>query len=196
MKSTSNNNRENIKRVALQLFTQKGFENVTIAEICEKAKCSTSTFYYQFGTKDNLLDSYTKVNSVIDQSILSSLLVLSSAWAKLWRIHETFVDSHTRLGASLYKRIFCKYILSDENWSESEGIAESTELIIPLIMQGQEQGEIRNHTPAEELAKSVTIHMIGTTIMWCADNGSYDLKPVMKNQLINLYDLSEELRSK
>lgn len=194
MAQKTNQNSENIKKAALELFQERGYDNVTIADICEAAGCSTSTFRYQFGTKDTLLHSYNQVLTVIDQSILSSLLVLSGAWEKLWLIHEAFVDSVIRLGPALFSMILTSYIASKDLWSKSEGVIDSTELIIPLVSQGQSTGEIRNHSPAKDLAYTVTVQMFGVCIAWCADKGSYDLKAVMKKHLANLYDLREDLR--
>lgn len=196
MNNKDNKSKDKIKVAALQLFKEKGFNNVTISEICKVAGCSPSTFYYQFGNKYNLLHSYTEVFTVIDQHILSSLLVLPSAWEKLWKIHESFVDSLLKLGVSLYLEILSSDLKSDSLLSESLVFTESSELIIPLILQGQENGEILNLTPATEFAKTITIQMMGVCYLWCANKGGYDLKSMMKHHLSNLYYLREDLRDK
>lgn len=194
MNNENNNSKEKIKSAALQLFKEKGYESVTITQICKVAGCSPSTFYYQFGTKNNLLHSYTKVLTVIDHNILSSLLVLTTAWEKLWKIHESFVDTLLELGVSLYLEMLSSNLKSEVTFSESDSFNESSELIIPLILQGQKNGEIRNLTPAADLAKTVTIQMMGVNYLWCVNKGAYDLKSMMKHHLSNLYDLREDFR--
>ena len=48
-------NRDVIMQIAVELFSQKGFENVGIQEICELSKVSKPTLYYYFGSKNGLL---------------------------------------------------------------------------------------------------------------------------------------------
>ena len=47
-----------IKEIGLKLFQERGFENVTINEICEQSGVNKHTFYYYFKSKDELLKDY------------------------------------------------------------------------------------------------------------------------------------------
>ena len=184
--------RKRIQKAALTLFREKGYENTTINEICRAADCSPSTFYYQFGSKDKLVENFASPYEVVDQFLLVSLLSLPTAWQKLWRIHQSFVASVVELGASLYFRKMTLTMNQGENWSESEKTVFTNNLIVPIIREGQRTGEIRNHTPAEELAMTVTVQMLGVCFSWCLDHGSFDLEQRMKQMLTNLYDLRRE----
>ena len=51
---------ESRKRIfdsAMKLINNKGFENVSISDICKSAKCSVGTFYHYFPSKDDLIMS-------------------------------------------------------------------------------------------------------------------------------------------
>ena len=37
--------------VATALFRERGYDSVSISDICKAAKCSISTFYYQYDSK-------------------------------------------------------------------------------------------------------------------------------------------------
>jgi AcrR family transcriptional regulator len=47
-----------IEQVALQLFRNRGFDQVTVEDICGRAGVSPATFYRHFGTKDAVVFSY------------------------------------------------------------------------------------------------------------------------------------------
>jgi AcrR family transcriptional regulator len=46
--------KEKIIRIAEQLFAQKGYDSVGVAEICESAEISKGTFYHHFESKEIL----------------------------------------------------------------------------------------------------------------------------------------------
>jgi AcrR family transcriptional regulator len=47
--------RDSIVRNAVDLFEQRGFDAVSVEEICQASMCSRSTFHRHFGTKEDLL---------------------------------------------------------------------------------------------------------------------------------------------
>jgi len=47
-----------IEQVALGLFRTRGFDRVTVEDICARAGVSPATFYRHFGTKDAVIFSY------------------------------------------------------------------------------------------------------------------------------------------
>ena len=55
-----------LQSVALTLFEQRGFENVTMQEVAQKGEVSESTLYRYFGTKESLVvwDEYDLDNEI------------------------------------------------------------------------------------------------------------------------------------
>lgn len=47
--------KENLLTAAVDAFAAKGFEDTTVAEICEKAGANVASINYHFGSKENLL---------------------------------------------------------------------------------------------------------------------------------------------
>ena len=51
--------KKNIFLKAIELFGEKGFENVKINDICESLKISTGSFYYYYPSKEAIFLEYT-----------------------------------------------------------------------------------------------------------------------------------------
>lgn len=195
MSDNVNKNRVTIQAAALQLFKEHGIQNVSITQICKAAHCSPSTFYYQFGNKNNLLFSLISFDRIFNQETLSDTLTMSSPWEKLWRIHESYATVALELGPEVYGGIFHSNLaeLIPEFFSHEDKI---NNLITPLIIQGQAYGEIRNQSPAASLADTVSKMLSGTNYSWCCSKGSFDLKATVKRNLENVYDIRMDLRAK
>lgn len=71
-----------ILRVALNLFTEKGYFNTSIAEIREAADVSTGTIYHHFKTKE-------AIAAALFETILESL---SESFAEIWNQSEATFD--------------------------------------------------------------------------------------------------------
>lgn len=55
----SRQTRENIVRAATRLWSDKGYEQTSVAEICEAAGVGRTTYYFHFETKEQLLGELT-----------------------------------------------------------------------------------------------------------------------------------------
>jgi AcrR family transcriptional regulator len=63
--------RAHIEQVALELFRSRGFDQVTVEDICAEAGVGPATFYRHFGTKEGVVFSYeesfaTAVRTALD----------------------------------------------------------------------------------------------------------------------------------
>jgi len=55
-------NRENILKIALELFAAAGYDAVGVQEIVDRAEITKPTLYHYFGSKRGLLDAILEVN--------------------------------------------------------------------------------------------------------------------------------------
>lgn len=83
--------REYILSVATRLFSERGFANVSIRDICEAAGVTPPTIYYYFGNKDHLF-----------QAVISRTLSLKDFRETLVKAVKKQPDPGAKLGAFIH----------------------------------------------------------------------------------------------
>ncbi|RQX17462.1 TetR family transcriptional regulator [Micromonospora ureilytica] len=58
--STGGSTRERIKAVALELFTEQGYEKTSLREIAERLNVTKAALYYHFKSKDDIVASFVE----------------------------------------------------------------------------------------------------------------------------------------
>lgn len=193
MRIKGKNAKNDIKEAAITLFKEKGFENVMISDICERAGCTPSTFYYHFKSMDGFRMSLWDVDSRFTMDVLVSILSLPSAWEKLWAVHSRYVQEALSYGPVLYSYMTTPASTQGRDVM-LENMGKINDLIAPFVKEGQESGEIRNSTATEDLVHTVGQTMSGVLREWSLREGNYDVEREMRRSLEVLYDLRTDLR--
>jgi AcrR family transcriptional regulator len=62
--------RARIEQAALELFRSRGFDRVTVEDVCVRAGVAPATFYRHFGTKEEVVFAYTEgFTAALDQAV-------------------------------------------------------------------------------------------------------------------------------
>ncbi len=171
------NTRQKIFDTALQLFNKKGYDRVTVDDVCKKAGISKGTFYNYFKSKDQIIiEEFLK----IDHYYQEMLPEINSKESYLERM-KTFA------------RLSLKYI-SEQGaptvriayYSQLSPSIKTSPIVSPkrplyqmaerLAREAQENGELRGDIPSEEIANTVIRAMRGIIYEWCLHNGKFDLE--------------------
>lgn len=71
--SENNGNKENILKCALELFSSKGYEAVSVQELVVMAGITKPTLYYYFKSKEGVYEQLVKVNyEALDRVVLAA----------------------------------------------------------------------------------------------------------------------------
>ncbi|MFG2101926.1 TetR family transcriptional regulator [Micromonospora sp. S4605] len=60
MRESTGGTRERIKAVALELFTEQGYEKTSLREIAERLEVTKAALYYHFKSKDEIVTSFVE----------------------------------------------------------------------------------------------------------------------------------------
>lgn len=162
---------------AVELFNEKGYEQVTIEEITRRAGVAKGSFYTYFNSKSEIviqefhdIDEYYRRYAV-------NLKRYDSALERISRFNRAQMRYvRDRVGIKLLKLLYVNNI----SIPESEDILIDTSrylhtLMRELIAYGQERGEIRGDLTADQLAMYFNRAMRSVFLDWAISDAGFDL---------------------
>jgi AcrR family transcriptional regulator len=186
--------KEKIINTAYKLFIERGYDNVTINDICKACGIVKSTFYYHLKSKEDIIaDLFGNVCELLYNNV-ANFLNAESYWEQLWKCFETIIKFSVETGYDLNGQCLKININNDiGTYNLKEPLSQ---IAVPIIKKAQEAGQIRNQSQAEDLYRA-SIHTIyGYDVMWCIKKGSFDKLEYTRRALENVYDVAPELREK
>lgn len=188
----NNSTKDNIIETANQLFLEKGYQNVTILDICEACKISKTTFYYHIKSKEDIiLNFYDSLTHNISQ-FLMSILIMDNYWDQLLMFFEALVKEASKYGTDFFSQMMISNL--KEDYGSYDLRDELTQIAVMIIKKGQETGQIRNKSDAKELYLASAYAFLGYEITWCIKKGNFDWLKEVRTALENIFDVIPELR--
>jgi len=176
----SNLTKMHIVNCAIDLFQQRGYNYVSVTDICKACKISRSTFYYYFKSKDEIFDSFLLIPEVIIFENLPSILNSTNYIDQFYQIFETFLTKMMETGPEIFGQVLKRNIDNGNLKILVPYEITMWDIYINLIKKAQEAGEILNHNPPEKIVEAITYLTVGISVIWCNKNGSFDL--ISKNR--------------
>jgi AcrR family transcriptional regulator len=149
--------KEDIRKAAWELFSQFGVERVSIVDIARKAGVSQATIYNNFGSKETLVREF--VTKMVDQLMNRVQEVLSydkPYWEKMAAFINIIAEmmGNGRPSEGNVTGFTNNYAL--QNDPEIKKIRDSaqgrmTDLLLGLIQEGKEQGQIHSDISEDAL---------------------------------------------
>lgn len=159
--------RERLFRAALALFANKGFAETTVEDITEAADVGKGTFFNYFPSKEHILIAFGEMQ----------LGKLEAAIAEVRRSNEPIPQFLRSLGArmtqeparnpEIMRALLQAYLSTTPVREAMMDLQKRVQALhTQMIQLGQEQGEIRNDLPAEEIAYAFRQTIFGTVLIW------------------------------
>ncbi len=168
--------RQEIFDTAVELFDKKGYEKVSIKEICKKAGVSTGAFYHHFKSKDQILmEEFLKTDDFY-RELVEEIAGMDDYREKLRAYTISTMRFLADMGLRRLKVTYHTQIGPDKKASYLGNERRALYSIMEaLYREGQEEGEVRRDLSSDELAR-LAIHCFrGVIYDWCLANGSFDL---------------------
>ncbi len=144
---------------AEQLFSEFGYENVTMDDIAKKAEFGRRTLYLYFNKKEDLyLSVFNKYQRIKLEITLKGLDEEIGVFNKLNKWGHNYYEFYNRYPWFInYQLLMDFYDMKDRNYSDNlvkeylEINEETLNFIRNILLQGIEEGSIRNDLCADQL---------------------------------------------
>ncbi|MDY3091777.1 MAG: TetR/AcrR family transcriptional regulator [Erysipelotrichaceae bacterium] len=184
------NKREEIQKVAIRLFLEKGYSNVTIMDICNELNITKPTFYkYVEAKEDLIIDLYDLIVKKITSNVLKVIDVDSSI-ERLVLIFNELMNETIAYNSDLYSQMLIANL--NENRHSFDMRDEMTSICVLLVKKAQENHEIHNMQPPEILYKTLAYCFTGYETMWCIRNSLTNLKEDFYNSMRVILNVDEK----
>ncbi|MBQ8926485.1 MAG: TetR/AcrR family transcriptional regulator [Clostridia bacterium] len=192
--NTSEQNYKAIRKTAMELFRNRGFDNVTVKEICEASGVPRRSFYALFENKDQLILSYFDLNQelFLDVDSFTELMLLNDSYSKLLGIVSNYLDLLEKNGRNFLSQIFRIGTQDDQNIL-SVLASGMKDLSSQFIKECQEDGSVLNQTDPDLLWESLTTFLIGICYLWCCGE-PFPLKETALSRFEDIIGTRPELR--
>lgn len=169
--------KQKIFSTALALFDEKGYDNVTINDICQQIGLTKGAFYHHFNSKSDILIMKYKLNESTLLKYYHSISADNPS-QKLQKVINRFIDYPKLTSLEEVKSSFKVQI--DSHYQEFVGgdSAVQKSILTKIIDEGQERGDFRKDLPAEQLADIINRYKFGLYIEWCIKDGHMDITTI------------------
>ncbi|MCC7077977.1 MAG: TetR/AcrR family transcriptional regulator [Acidimicrobiia bacterium] len=170
--------RDNLIATSFELFSVRGFDAVTVDEICESVGVAKGTFYVHFGRKEDVLlaalaaflgEARERI-SEIDMSgrDAAEAMLEATRWLLLLGLIPKELIVITMREMLARRADFLAY---------SGGAGDVSDLLVPLFEAAQARGRLRSDMPARVLARFVDNAFVATVLRWAqTDESQEDLE--------------------
>lgn len=174
--------KEKIFQAAKDILKKKGYEELSIKNICEEAGVSNGSFYHHFKTKDDLLSYYIEEQPSINPDVLGLPANASEAKEAIVRVYLNYVAYCKELGVEFMAGYY-------DTKNQALNVAIRTERPYPIVTvqhyveKAIEAGTVRLAEGIEEFTTDIRMIVIGNVFEWCLRGGEVDFEGNMTRSL-------------
>ena len=163
---------------ALKLFTQKGYENVSMREIAKEAGCSVGNIYHYFRNKDALILHFTDhVDEVYAQIAKDMKGDPRPARERLqdFMIRAIVLSNREDVIAMGFSHALHYPELRS---LDINGERPYFQFLSALIEEAKAQGDIAPHHQTQDILRRFLILQRGILFQWRVEQGRFDVAPL------------------
>ena len=149
----SRETKEKIFQAAKRILQKKGYEELSIKNICEEAGVSNGSFYHHFRTKDDLLSYYIEDQPTINPDLLEMPENAAGVRKGIIQVYLNYVKYCRELGVQTY------------------------------VEKAIAAGIVSLNVKIEEFTTDIRMIVIGNVFEWCLRNGEVDFEGNMSRSL-------------
>jgi len=167
-----------IYNAAIELMDAEGFDNITIADISEKAGVSVGSFYHYFKSKHDILaEIFHKGDEYFLENVKGKLKSRTSR-DKILEFFEHYARFNVLTTVETASQLYnpkVKFFIEKNRPMIS--------LIEEIIQEGVDSGQLITHWDVWELVRMLIIFSRGIVFDWSLHDGDYDLEETMNSYM-------------
>jgi AcrR family transcriptional regulator len=172
----SQQTKKRILEVALNLFSIKGFNEVTVDEIVSASNTSKGAFYVHFKSKYEIFiekfkeidDFYASFTETIPKDLSNGEKILLLTNSQMCFLRDD-------LGKDLMRTVYVSALTPNQPKSLSDTDRTLYRIVHSFVKEGQNAGEFAKEIPSIEITMLITRCMRGTLYDWLIFGGDFDL---------------------
>lgn len=169
-KLQAQNTYEKIYNAAMTMVEKKGFDNITVEDICKKAGVSVGSFYNYFKSKQDILNETFKIADNYFKNKVANDLPGRNLKEKIVRYFAHYAEFCANHELNQLKQI---YSTSNTNFIKKGRYMQA--VLMDILEEGKKSGELQTDMEIDEIVDYLFIALRGVIFDWCLHNGEYDL---------------------
>jgi AcrR family transcriptional regulator len=173
--------RQEIYQAAMRLFLHRGFDAVTIEDICESADVARGTFFLHFPTKDALLLEYgEQVTAELEEMLRDYRGSAAAALRKVLSLLAERASHHADIVRLVVREVMARPLALANATEQSRDLVH---LLADIVRRGQTEGEFRRNVEPRLAAAIVTSAYFAIVTEWVRCGGTFALAGAVKQSL-------------
>lgn len=167
-------NSESIVLATRELIKEKGYADVSVRDICERAKVSRSSFYSVFSGKDEVIVHMIRSLKEDTAAVLNRFVLAENDLQRIWRLYDTYLDVALEFGPDVMGSLLLVDVQNSIGFLEQFYLYN--DWFCPLVKSCQQKGMILNQNDPKALVDAAVYSAFGVVFEWCRGHGSFDLR--------------------
>ena len=165
-----------IVSAAWQLFYEKGYNGTTVDEIIELSGTSKGSFYYYFGTKDELLNTLSLVLDEYYEELDHTMEKDMDSFDKLIYInHKAHEMMEEKISIDLLASLYSTQLVAVGQRHLLDQNRHYYKLVTKIVEEGQKRGELCKERTVSDIVQYYSMCERALVYDWCLNKGSYSL---------------------
>lgn len=173
--------RQEIYTAAMTLFLHRGFDVVSIEDICTAADVAKGTFFLHFPTKDALLLEYgAQVTAELTGLFRQSRGSATSALTKMLGFLAARATHHADIVRLVVREVMARPVALVDATEQSRDLSS---LFAEVVRSGQDSGEFRRQVSPRVAAAILISTYLAVVTEWVRRGGNFAITQVLKQSI-------------
>jgi len=192
MSEAANKQQKRIIDAAVKLFREKGYEKVSVNDICKAADIARSTFYLNFAGKKEIIYKIFSDARLDKNEFFGDFVAAANDFERMCILCNRYLTVAIDFGPELMGALFRLELFGEVDILDTTHKVD--EWMIQLLANAQKSGVILHPEPAEIIAPLGVDVAYYTTYEWCKRRGSFNLRQAVRRRCEAAYNVAPQYR--